>query len=320
MRHLPPVSALRALEASARHLSFTKAAEELNVTQSAISHQIKHLEQLWDEQLFTRLTRKLELTPAGQALAPIARDFFHKLENTLDALKADDGHATICVQMLPSVAVKWLVPRMQGFRDLYPDIDVWISTRADEMGGFETGRLDASIRLGAADAPGISSWQMMHEYEFPVARPRLLEEHGVPETPADLCRYPLLLRLGEIGAPQWDEWFRSMGVPENIYGPAVRDGTRFPDSNMALQAAFEGQGIALARSAPVWDDLTSGRLVRLFDHTRPFIHPINFACPNEKANRPPIVAFREWLLSESEKSQAEFDAAERFNQCVAANG
>ncbi len=310
MPHLPPISALKALEASARHLSFTKAAEELNVTQSAISHQIKHLEQLWDQKLFTRLTRKLELTSGGQNLAAVAREFFRSLENTLDELREDDGHTTICVQMLPSVAVKWLVPRLQGFRDIYPDIDVWISTRADEQGGFKSGRLDASIRLGAADAPGVSSWLMMHEYEFPVARPRLLEEMGAPESPADLCRYPLLLRLGEIGAPQWDVWFKGMGVPENIYGPALRDGTRFADSNMALQAAFEGQGIALARSAPVWDDITSGRLVRLFDVTQRFVHPINFACPIEKANRPAIIAFRDWLLDVSEKSQAEFDAAE----------
>jgi len=311
MPHPPPVSALRALEAAARHLSFTRAADELNVTQSAISHQIKHLEELWELQLFTRLTRKLELTPAGKALAGVGRDFFRNLENTLEDLKADDGHAVLCVQMLPSVAVKWLVPRLQGFRDLYPDIDVWISTREEERGGFESGRLDASIRLGGEEVSGLSTWPMMHEYEFPVARPRLLDEMGWPKNPVDLCRYPLLLRLGERGAPQWDNWFRKVGVDEAVYGPAVQEGTRFPDSNMALQAAFEGQGVALARSAPVWDDITSGRLVRLFDFTSPFVQAINFACPQGKANRPALVAFREWVLAESRKSQAEFDAAEK---------
>jgi LysR family glycine cleavage system transcriptional activator len=100
-------------------------------------------------------------------------------------------------------------------------------------------------------------------------------------------------------------------VAEDIYGRAILDGTRFPDSNMALQAAFEGQGVALARSAPVWDDITSGRLVRLFGITRRFVHPINFSCPDNKANRPAIIAFREWLLSESEKSQDQFDSAEK---------
>jgi len=309
MSHLPPTAALRALEVSARHLSFTKAATELNVTQSAISHQIKHLEQVWGLKLFTRLTRKLELTPAGLALAPVVRDFFRKLESTLEDLKPDERHSVLCVQMLPSVAVKWLVPRLQGFRDLFPEIDVWISTRADEQGGFETGRLDASIRLGTASTPGISSWKMMHEYEFPVARPRLLEEWGWPTDPRDLCRFPLLLRTGEWG-PHWEPWFRRVGVAESDFAPAVREGTRFPDSNMALQAAFEGQGVALARSAPVWDDITSGRLVRLFNLTCPFDHAITFACPTNKQDRPAMIAFRDWLLCESLKSQEEFDSAE----------
>jgi len=310
MPHLPPVSALRALEAAARHLSFTRAAGELNVTQSAISHQIKHLEDLWGVQLFTRLTRRLELTQAGASLAAVARDFFRNLENTLDDLRVDDGHTALRVQMLPSVAVKWLVPRLQHFRDREPDIDVWLSTRTDERGGFEAGQLDVSIRLGRGDTPGLASWTMMQEYVFPVARPRFLDERGWPTSPEDLCRYPLLLRLGETGAPLWDTWFEDIGVPESVYGPAVRDGTRFPDSNMALQAAFEGHGVALARSAPVWDDITSGRLVRLFDVTCPYLHPINFLCLQDKADRPAIVAFRDWLLEESRKSQAEFDKAE----------
>ena len=123
MPHFPPTAQLRALDAAARHLSFTKAAEELNVSQSAVSHQIKHLEELWGLKLFVRLTRKLELTAEGRALAPVAQAFFQNLTKTLDALKQDQGHQVLRVQMLPSVAVKWLVPRLQGFRDLYPDID-----------------------------------------------------------------------------------------------------------------------------------------------------------------------------------------------------
>ncbi len=310
MVHYPPISQLRALDAAARHLSFTKAAEELNISQSAVSHQIKHLETLWDVKLFVRLTRQLELTEAGRTLAPIARTFFQNITAALDELKDDPGHQVLRVQMLPSVAVKWLVPRLQGFRNLHPDIDVWISTREDEEIGFRSGRLDAAIHLGDADSEDVTSWRLMQEYEFPVARPRFLEEQGPPSTPADLCRYPLLLRTGDIGAPQWRDWFTSAGVPEEIYGPAIRDGMRFPDSNMALQAAFEGQGIALARSAPVWDDLVSGRLVRLFKIRRPFRSQICLVCPTARAEHPAFVAFREWLLMISKISQAEFDAAE----------
>ncbi len=311
MHPFPPISQLRALDAAARHLSFTKAADELNVSQSAISHQIKHLETLWDVKLFIRLTRKLEITPEGKALASVVRTFLSNLTTTLDALKSDQGHQVLRVQMLPSVAVKWLVPRLQGFRDLHPDIDVWISTREDEELGFRSGRLDAAIHLGDAASDDIVSWTLMQEYEFPVARPRFLEEHGMPEQPADLCNYPLLLRTGDVGAPQWQNWFRAAGVPADIYGPALRDGMRFPDSNMALQAAFEGQGIALARSAPVWDDLVSGRLVRLFKLTRRYSEKICLVCPKERIMQPAFVAFREWLQDISQASQAEFDAAEQ---------
>ncbi len=310
MVHFPPIAQLRALDAAARHLSFTKAAEELSISQSAVSHQIKHLEALWGLKLFIRLTRKLELTPEGRALAPVAQGFFKNLTNTLDALKQDQGHQVLRVQMLPSVAVKWLVPRLQGFRDLHPDIDVWISTREDEDIGFRSGRLDAAIHFGGATSDDVLSWQLMQEYEFPVARPRFLEEHGTPKSPADLCNYPLLLRTGIVGAPKWKDWFNNAGVAEADYGPAIRGGTRFPDINMTLQAAFEGQGIALARSAPVWDDLVSGRLVRLFNIRHPFNDRICLVCPKERAGHPAFVAFRDWLLEISRISQAEFDAAE----------
>lgn len=310
MAHLPPISALRALEAAARHLSFTKAADELNVTQSAVSHQIKHLEELWDLKLFQRLTRRLELTTSGKALAPVIQDFFHKLEGTLDELKSDDGHSILRIQMMPSVAAKWVVPRLQGFRDRHPDIDVWISTLDPTEGRFEFRQLDAALHLGTGEYPNLTSWPAMREYVFPVARPRFLEERGIPQSPADLCQYPLLLRTGSIGAPQWEYWFDQVGVDRSIYEPALHEGTRFPDSNMALQAAFDGQGIALARSAPVWDDVQSGRLVRLFNVSCPFPLGIYFVCPTERAETPVVIAFREWLMEEAAISQAEFDAAE----------
>lgn len=310
MAHFPPISQLRALDAAARHLSFTKAAEELNISQSAVSHQIKHLEQLWGMKLFVRLTRKLELTEEGRTLAPIARSFFSDLTTALDDLRQDQRHRILRVQMIPTVATKWLVPRLQGFRDLHPDIDVWISTREDQDIRFRSGQLDAAIDLRSGPADDIASWQLMQEYEFPVARPRFLEENGYPKTPADLCRYPLLLRTEYVGAPQWRDWFEAAGVSEDIYGPAIRDGMRYPNSNMALQAAFEGQGVALARSAPVWDDLVSGRLVRLFNIRLPFANQICLVCPIEKAERPAFIAFKDWLLGVSKISQAEFDAAE----------
>ena len=153
MPHLPPIAALRALAAAAKHLSFTKAAEELNITQSAVSHQIRHIEELWDLKLFERRPRQLELTPAGETLAGIVNDFIDKLSDALDALKAEEGHTALRVEMLPSLAVKWLVPRLQYFREEHPEVDVWLSTRHDGRPGLEKGDFDAVITLGDGDYP-----------------------------------------------------------------------------------------------------------------------------------------------------------------------
>lgn len=311
MPHLPPIAALRALAVAARHLSFTKAADELNVTQSAVSHQIRHIEELWDVQLFERRPRKLLLTPAGEQLSKIVDGFIDELGRTLESLKADEGHTALRVEMLPSLAVKWLVPRLQDFRTEHPEVDVWLSTRQDNRPGLDRGDLDAAITLGDGNYPGLSSWELMRDYVIPVARPRFLEEFGLPKTPEDLCRLPLLLRQSSILSPGWDFWFDYAGVAPEIYQPALRDGTRFPDTNMAIQAAFEGQGVALARSAHVWDDLETGRLVRLFDIHCPSDVLVYFVCRTEQVKRPALVAFRDWVIREAEKSQKIWDAAEK---------
>ncbi len=229
MPHLPPIAALRALAVAARHLSFTKAADELNVTQSAVSHQIRHIEELWDVQLFERRPRKLLLTPAGEQLSKIVNGFIDELGLTLESLKADEGHTALRIEMLPSLAVKWLVPRLQDFRNEHPEVDVWLSTRQDNRPGLDRGDLDAAITLGDGNYPGLSSWELMRDYVIPVARPRFLEEYGMPKTPEDLCRLPLLLRQSSILSPGWDFWFDYAGVAPEVYQPALRDGTRFPD-------------------------------------------------------------------------------------------
>jgi len=302
------MAALRALEVAARRLSFTRAAEELNVTQSAISHQIKHLEELWDVKLFERHPRRLELTAAGAALAPVARDFFTRLDRTLDDLAEDSGHTALQVQALPSFAVKWLVPRLQGFRDAHPEIDVWITTLVEEQVSFEGKKLDAAIHMSTGDYPDLASTFLMGDQVFPVCRPRFLETHGRPETPADLCRFPLLLRSHEFSTPSWEYWFDEVGVGAEVYGPALTEGTRYPDSNMAIQAAFEGQGVAMARSAHVWDDIVSGRLVRLFDIECAFHLSYYLVSPLDRADRPSVCAFRDWLVKESKRSEAEYAA------------
>ncbi len=310
MPHLPPIAALRALACAARHLSFTKAAEELNVTQSAVSHQIRHIEELWEISLFERRPRQLLLTPAGEELAGIVNEFIDELGKALESLKADEGHTALRVEMLPSLAVKWLVPRLQDFRVEHPEVDVWLSTRQDIRPAMNS-NLDAVITLGDGLYPGFASWELMRDYVIPVARPRFLEEYGMPETPADLCNLPLLLRHSGVLSPGWEYWFDYAGVAPEVYQSALREGTRFPDTNMAIQAAFEGQGVALARSAHVWEDLETGRLVRLFDIHCPSDVSVYFVCRQEQADRPALIAFRDWLLREARESQAVFDAAEK---------
>lgn len=310
MQHLPPIAALRALAAAARHLSFTKAAEELNVTQSAVSHQIRHIEELWEVELFERRPRRLEITPAGERLAGIVNAFLTDIGDALDELRTDAGHAALRIEMLPSLAVKWLVPRLQHFRDEYPDIDVWLSTHHNEQHNLQRGDYDAVIRLGHGDYPGYASWTLMRDYVYPVARPRFLEEHGIPKSPADLCRFPLILKYSDIISPGWEYWFEAAKVPRDIYQPALRDGTRYPDTNMAIQAAFEGLGIALARSAHVWEDLETGRLVRLFNVSCPTDVSVDFVCRHDRADKPAVRAFREWLTQEAIRSQKIWDAAE----------
>ena len=233
----PPVAALRALEVSARHLSFTRAAEELYVTQSAISHQIRHLEDLWGLKLFDRPPRGLVLTRNGQALAPVVRNFLDQLSTTLEVLQNEVTRMPLRVDTLQSFAVKWLVPRLGKFYDGHSDIDVWISTH-DELIDIAAHDIDVAIRLGHGDYPGHHSTLLLKEYVFPVCSPEFIKQYPKPERPADLLKLPLLLRLGDPAHPNWDDWFEKAGLVQVV--PV--EGPRFPDSNMALQAAIEGQG------------------------------------------------------------------------------
>ena len=299
----PPVAALRALEVSARHLSFTKAADELGVTQSAISHQIRHLEDLWGLKLFDRPPGGLVLTRNGQALAPVVRNFLDKLSTTLETLQNEDTRMPLRVDTLQSFAVKWLVPRLRKFYDDHSDVDVWISTH-DELIDIASHDIDVAIRLGHGDYPGLHSTLLLKEYVFPVCSPGFLKQHPKPKQPADLLNLPLLLRLGDPAHPNWEHWFEKAGLTQVM----LIEGPRFPDSNMALQAAIEGQGVALARSAHVDSDLRAKRLVKLFDIQFSSSVSYHLVCPMALKDTPKIVAFRDWITSEAATAQAEYDA------------
>jgi LysR family glycine cleavage system transcriptional activator len=291
---LPPITALRALEAAARHLNFTKAAEELNVTQSAISHQIRTLEDLWHLKLFERRSRGLTLTRNGEALAPVVRQFMARMNDTLDELRVQAERDPLRVDMLQSFAVKWLVPRLGKFQERFPELDVWISTH-DTLVDFERDDVDLAIRLGNGHYPGLYSRLLIREDVFPVCTPEFLAAEGEPRSPRDLLRYPLLLRLGEPAHPNWEQWFEATGTTD----VSISEGPRFPDTNMALQAALDGQGIALARTAHVVDELAEGRLVRLFEIDCPSTVAYYLVCPEGHEQRAKVAAFCKWILEEA---------------------
>jgi len=310
----PPMSALRAFEAAARHLSFSRAAEELHITQSAISHQIRHLEELWEVRLFERRGRRLNLTLAGHSIAPVVRDFIERLSAILQELQDDDKHGALRVSLLQSFAFKWLVPRLGHFNQAHPDIEVWLSTTT-ELIDIGQGQADVAIRLGRGEWPGLHRVLLLREYVFPVCSPYFLERMTPPEKPADLLGYPLLRRYTKDITPRWRDWFRDAGVEVQ----KMPRGTLFSDSSMALQAALDGQGVALARSAHVADDLKAGRLVKLFKIYSESAVAYYIVCVQGRQNELAIKAFREWLLDEAQVAQAEFDAVVADSQRIAIN-
>lgn len=297
----PPISSLRAIEAAARYLSYTKAAQELYVTQSAISHQIHHAEEIWGLKLFERRGRGLILTASGQALAPIIRDFLTQISNTVQELQGEEARHSLRISLLQSFAFKWLVPRLGDFNRRYPDIEIWLST-TEELVDFNTGTADLGVRLGYGNWANLHCTLLLKEYVFPVCSPQFIERFGMPEKPSDLLNYPLLRRYSTDITPRWLDWFRAAGVSVK----RMPVGTKLPDTSLAIQAALDDQGIALARSAHVSDDLAARRLIKLFDIHCESNVAYYVVCAQGRQNEPSIKAFREWLLVKAKSTQMEF--------------
>lgn len=300
----PSMASLRALEAVARHLSYTHAADELFVTQSAISHQIKHLEELWEVKLFARRGRRVVLTEAGHSLVPVVRDFIRRITSTLEELtEKNDSPSNLRITLLQSFAFKWLVPRLGHFNQEYPDIDVWIST-SDELVVFDSEKADVGIRLGYGRWGNLYEELLLQEYVFPVCSPHFLEKYGMPESPEYLLNLPLLRRNAVDILQRWRDWFEYAGVVVS----KMPKGTQFPQTSLALQAAIDDQGVALARSAHVLDDIKAGRLVRLFPEIKCKSNVAYFfICVPGRESEPQIAAFRDWIKREAAQSEKEFE-------------
>jgi LysR family transcriptional regulator, glycine cleavage system transcriptional activator len=290
-RRLPPLTGLKAFEAAARHLSFTRAAEELYVTQTAISHQIRALEDRLGVQLFRRLPRGLLLTEEAQRYLPAVRDAFDLIAAATDRLVAVSSSGTLTVSVLPSFASKWLVPRLGRFRVACPDIDLRIST-SSHLVDFSREDVDVGIRMGRGVYPGLRVDWLFGESLVPVCSPELLEGPQPLRRPDDLRHHALLHEDDYAG---WELWLELAGV-QSI---PVRRGPIFTDGAMVVQAAADGQGVALARRQLAAGDLAAGRLVQPFDVSIPQDLAYYLVCPEASAERPKVRRFREWLLAEA---------------------
>lgn len=293
-QRLPPLNAIRAFEAAARHLSFTKAAEELHVTQAAISHQVKALEQFLGLKLFQRLNRALLLTDEGQIYLPTVCRAFDQLHEASNRLAESQTRGKLTVTALPSFASRWLVPRLGRFIRAYPEIDIRLAP-SGSLVDFVRQDVDVGIRYGRGRYPGLRVDRLMSEDVFPVCSPALLQGRHPLREPGDL-RYHILMH--DDGHGDWRTWLLSAGADD----VDPHRGPVFTDSSMLIQAAVAGQGVALARGALALDDLTRGNLVRPFKLSLPVEFAYYIVCPEQTADRPKVVAFREWLLKEHRSS------------------
>lgn len=290
--HLPSLNGLRAFEASARLLSFTLAAAELNVTQAAISHQIKRLEEQLNVQLFVRQNRALQLTRAAQDYLPAVRAAFEDLRRATERLVRPERQRVLTVSTIASLAAKWLVPRLINFQEAYPDIEVRISTSMREVDLRGEG-IDLAIRHGKGDWPGLRADWLMDEDWFPVCSPALMAGNRPLRRPADLADHTLI--HVEHYKQAWSLWLAAAGAPAEI---AERRGLTFDLIMVALQAAIDGVGVALAGTSFVEVDIAAGRLVAPFDMALPHKEGgFYIVAPEETADLPAIALFRNWLIA-----------------------
>jgi LysR family glycine cleavage system transcriptional activator len=295
---LPPLSALRAFEAAARLKSFSKAADELNVTPAAISHQIHALEADLGVGLFHRGNRAIELTASARLLLPGLSEAFAGIQTAVRRLRAHNDTGTLTVTASPSLAAKWLVLRLHRFQARSPLIDVRIST-SDEIVDLTKGDFDLGIRYGTGRYPGLDVELLLRNEVFPACSPRLLETGPPLHAPEDLRRHALIHDQAvdrDPLAPTWAMWLKAAGVG----GAPTAPGLTFNAGYMALDAAIAGHGVVLAYSTIAAGDLAAGRLVRLFSLALPDLFAYYIVTAPGALERPKVRAFRDWLRQEAD--------------------
>lgn len=295
-RPLPPLNALKAFEATARHLSFSKAAEELHVTPAALSHQIRGLEDLLALKLFHRRARSIELTAAARLMYPGVRSAFESLRAAVEQLDRAREDRILVVSASPGLTAKWLVPRIYRFMEMHPEVDTRISSSVN-YANFSTDGVDVGIRLSSGDHPDLYVERLSGEAMLPLCSPRLLEAEHPLRTPDDLRHFPLIqIDLPGL-VPTWDDWLKAVGVA----GIDTSRGLRLNVADHALDAASEGAGVVLGYKLVASRDIGLGRLVSPFGPELALPgRAYHFVCARGQEKRPTVKAFRDWLFAEIE--------------------
>lgn len=291
VRRLPPLRSLRAFESAARHLSFARAAEELHVTPAAISQQIKLLEEHLGVALFRRAAG-VTLTEPAEAALPLLSDAFDRMERAVERLRVGREHGPLVVSAPPSFAARWLIPRLERFQALHPEVDLRLAA-STRLVDFDTEDVDLAIRYGAGRYGALHVERLKAEAVVAVAHPRLAASL---RTPADLLAATLLHNEGmnwDPTYPDWPGWLKNAGI--NLDQPLrLRP---FGDANLLIQAAMSGLGAALVWETLVGEELADGRLVALFP-AQPLVNAYHLVCPANRLSSPKVAVFRHWILSE----------------------
>jgi LysR family glycine cleavage system transcriptional activator len=308
---LPPLNALRAFEAAARHLSVKKAAIELNVTPAAVSHQIRMLEDYLGVQLFHRYNRALELTDAARASLPKLREGFDCLVQAVERLRSHVSGGVLTVSAAPSFAARWLMPRLHRFIAAHPEVDVRVSARMRRVSVDGKGDVaeratveawlddsDIAILYGRGNYPGMWVKKLLDLTLAPICSPRLVHgEHPLVE-PQDLAQHMLLHDdTGDLydNEPFWDIWLRAAGVQ----GIDARRGPHFSHAVLAFEAAIDAVGVVATMPVLAAEDIAAGRLVTPFKLHVPLESAYYLVCHESASTRPAVLLFRDWLLDEA---------------------
>lgn len=290
------LNGLRAFEAAARLSSFSKAADELHISHSTVSHHIKGLEQSLGIDLFVRQNRRVVLTPAGRDLLPVLRESFENISRQLDQIKQGDKSPVLRLTVTPSFATKWLVPRLKKFREARPDIDLLVKPSL-ALADYRQDRFDVGIRAGLGQWPRLKSELLMATHMSPLCSPGLIARTSELKTPVDVLQHTLLnADTGEYAgtAWEWHAWLHAMGVSE--FGNPRQ--LSFEDPALSLNAAVDGLGIAMGYVELAADDIAAGRLVQPF--AAQIEHPWSYyiVTPDDESANPLVDVFCDWLRTE----------------------